>query len=263
MLVPGRADTIGDKAWSPATPPPELGPAPEPEPEPDTRSWLAKAWEKWDGELSIGLNGTEGNSDVVRLRSGGRLTRKWTRDRVSLRADYRFARDNAGESENRLDSNFRHDRDAGKDGHFGYFTELDIDTDSNLDFDVRARLNTGPTLWWIRNNTTQVRTSAGLAVTREFGAPGAEYIPEFTASLSASHDLTKRIKLTSSVRYDPEAEDLARYRLRSRGAVEFLIDPELRVSLRLEVENRFDSQPASATTQRNDLDYAARLVWRF
>lgn len=281
LQSPRRPTTPDGKSWAPLSLPPELGPEPDqapdppPSPAPDSteseqdqteekrKGLLRRKLEKWDGEFSAGVDGSQGNTELVRVRGGVRLSRRWTRDRLQIQADYRFARDARGERENRLDSLVRHERTAGDNGRFGYFTEVDADTDSSLDFDARVRLNTGPTYWWVRNPKAELRSSAGLAITREFGAPDSEYIPEFTAEIRGERDVTERMKLIGSVRYDPEVEALSKYRLRTRAAAEYLIDPELRLSLRLEVENRFDSDPAGAQTQQNDLDYAARLVWRF
>lgn len=275
-------DSVPNKTWRPIETPPELGPAqptdagtqPGQEPEKPSeeepaedqekpKSFLVRTFEKWDGEVSAGIDGSQGNTEILRIRGGLRLSRNWTRDRLIVQSDYRFARDDSGERENRLDALLRHERSTGEKGKLGFFTEIDVDVDSSLDFDARVRLNTGPTYWWVRGPKGQLRTSAGLAVTREFGAPDAEFIPEFTAEINGERQLTERMKILGSVRYDPEAANFGSFRLRSRGAVEFLIDPELRLSLRIEVENRFDSDPVGARTRQNDLDYAARLVWRF
>jgi len=73
--------------------------------------------------------------------------------------------------------------------------------------------------------------------------------------------LTKRTKVCGSFDYFPDFTDSRDYRLEGKASLEILIDPDLNLTLKVGVLDRYDSTPDGR--RPNDLDYFAVLLWKF
>ncbi|MEM9167214.1 MAG: DUF481 domain-containing protein [Planctomycetota bacterium] len=263
--VPSVIDTDPDGGGQPEVgPDPAAGEAeaavgPEATPEP---SILRDIFTGWDGELRFGLELASGNNDRTRFRGGFDINKKYDGHSTRLRSEYVIARNNAGESENRLTSSAIQDWGTGGTKFSGVFLRADGDLDRFQDFDYRLNVSTGARYTALKNDKTELVARIGGSVRREFGGPDDDYVPEGAFFVNFKHKIGDRQRVGASLDYLPELEQVSRYRLIARANWDVDIDPESGLGLRLKAENRYDARP-NRRPERNDFDLSVLLFWRF
>ncbi|MGP1272109.1 MAG: DUF481 domain-containing protein [Phycisphaerales bacterium] len=246
-----------DQGPDPQTPTPDIGPEEPPKP-----SLLRTLFTNWKGEVSFGLELASGNNDRARFRGGFNINKQYDGHKTALRTDYTIARNNQGESENRLTSQILQDWDTGGSKFSGVFLRADGDIDRFQDYDLRVNLATGAKYTLVQSDKTNLFARVGGSVRREFGGPNDDYVPEGAFFLSFDRTLSDTQRVNANFDYLPEIERPSRYRLRLRAAWEIDIDPEAGLGLRMQLDNRYDARP-SRRPERNDLDFSVRLFWKF
>jgi putative salt-induced outer membrane protein YdiY len=229
----------------------------EPEPTEQDPSWISG----WTGSIQFGLNGSEGNTDRLNLRFGFDAARLGTRMETRIVTSYSYATSDGDTTENKARLDVRNDWLI-KDSRWRYFVLGLLEYDRFQDWDFRASIFPGVGYEFIKTERTLLLGRAGAGVTREFGGERNEFIPEALLGADLEHKLTERQRLTATVNFFPELDNFGDYRLNARAAWEILVDPEINLSLKLGVENRYDSDPAPGI-RRNDFDYFALLAWSF
>jgi putative salt-induced outer membrane protein YdiY len=231
----------------------------------------AKLPEKpWCGGLEIGLVGSDGNSDVFKIRVGGNVKRQTPDNIFTSDVVYGMAQQKGIVSENKALFNVR-DEALFKDSPWGLFTAGQLEYDQFRAYDFRLAAHTGFAYQLFKTDATSLRTRVGAGVSYEFAdnrevRPGTTHapdrlVPEGLLGMDFCHKLTDRQRLVGSVDYYPDLSDCRDYRLRMRAAYEILVDPAWGLTLRLGVQDRYDTNPGPA--KRNDIDYFATLLLKF
>lgn len=243
-------------------------PFPVPQPQggpivtPDGRilSGMDKVKSPWSGGFEIGVNGSDGNSEVLKIRLGGDLKYDTPEDVFTLNGWYGFSTQNNIRAENKALFTARNELPV--DEVLSWFVQGQYEYDEFRDVKRRVALHTGITYTAIKSEDTLLKFRAGAGASYEFGGPrNNKWIPEGQLGLDFEQKITDTIKFTASGDYYPDLEDWTRYRVRTRAAFEFLVDPSLNMIIRLGIQDRFDSHPGNA--KRNDLDYFATLLFKF
>ena len=235
----------------------EIGPEIQPEP-----SLLEQLFSGWTGEVRLGTDLSSGNSDRSRFRGGFNIEKKYSGHKTSLRTDYAFARDNNGESENRISSSATQDWATGKTKFSGVFLRAIWEFDRFRAFDYRLSLSGGGRYQIIKDDKTDALLRFGISATREFGGTEDRWVPEGAFFFSATHTVNAKHKLSANVDYFPEIERPSRYRVNARASWDYKLDEASGLSLRLGAENRYDPRP-NRKNERNDFDLRAELIWQF
>jgi len=234
--------------------PAELPAAAVVEPE---KSWL----DGWAGSVELGLNGSEGNTERLSFRGGFEAVRKVELMETKFRTSYSYATDGGEATENRARAELRNDW-LFKDSPWRVFALGSFDYDEFQDWDMRLSGFGGVGYEFIKNDRTLLLGRVGAGVSKEIGGSRNELIPEALFGGDFEHKLTERQKISASVDVYPELTRVGPYRAVGRAAWEILVDPEVKMTLKLGIEDRYDSTPG-AGFKRNDLDYFAVLVWAF
>ena len=235
----------------------EVGPEIIPEP-----SLLEQLFSGWTGEVRFGSDLSSGNSDRIRFLGGFNVNKPYGGHKTSLRTDYAFARDNNGESENRVTSSATQDWATGKTKFSGVFLRAILEFDQFRDFDYRISLSGGGRYQITKDDKTDALLRFGISATREFGVGDDRWVPEGAFFLSATHILNAKSKVSANVDYFPEIEQPSRYRVNARASWDYMLDEESGLSLRFGAENRYDPRP-NRKNERNDFDLRAELIWQF
>jgi putative salt-induced outer membrane protein YdiY len=258
-LVPARAsealsesstfERLADFSFQPDAPAAETPAAPPP-----PKGWL----EGWKGDIGLGLNGSEGNTDRISGRatvSGQRLTDKFD-TRFGL--TYVYASTNGDKTEHRFRGELRNDWLL--KGKWRLFAQGAIDVDEFQDWEWRASAYGGVGYEFYKTDKTSLLGRAGLGVSQEFG--GSDDDADFEAILGLDYFLqvTERQKFTLTGELYPSLSDGGEFRALARAGYEILVDPEVNMTLKLGVEDRYDSDPGPGVRE-NDLDYFLLLVW--
>lgn len=218
--------------------------------------------EGWTGSVELGLNGSDGNTETFNFRGG------ITGERITLDYEtragfvYSYTRNDGTDTENRANAFIRNDWLLAEDSKWRIFALGDATFDDFQDWDYRVSAFGGVGYEFIDTDKTFLLGRVGLGVTREIGGSENAFIPEGVLGADFTHKLTERQKVYANVDFYPALDDFGPYRLVSRAGWEILVDPETSMSLKLGVEDRYDSDPGDGF-KRNDLDYFALLVWSF
>ena len=249
---------LGAQDESPFAPPKPLG---GPIVMPDGRivSALDQVKSPWSGALELGLNGSEGNTQILKIRVGADLKYDTPDDVFMLNGWYGLARQNGIQNENKALLTARNEMPI--DDRWGWYVQGQLEYDEFRAVDWRIALHTGLTYTIIKNADTLLKVRAGAGAAREFGGPSDNWLPEAQFGFDFEQKLTERTKFILAADYYPDISDWARFRIRARSAIEIMLDPELNLCARFGVQERYDSRPGPS--KRNDLDYFVTLVLKF
>jgi putative salt-induced outer membrane protein YdiY len=214
----------------------------------------------WTGSFELGLDGSEGNTQTFNLRFGFDVQRKTEENRFALDLDYHKATSNTMETANQAFLDGRCDQFF-PDSPWSAFLAGTVDYDEFSSFDVRVTSHIGFGYELAKSELTCLSGRLGAGCSHEIGSLDKSYVPEAIFGLDFEHQLGKRQKLTATAEYMPDVTGMNDFRLRAKTSWELLIDPQMDLSLKLSVLDRFDSTPNGA--KPNDLDYAAVLLWKF
>ncbi|HYE61296.1 MAG TPA: DUF481 domain-containing protein [Phycisphaerales bacterium] len=216
----------------------------------------------WTGGVEVGVNGSEGNSQNLNVHAGVNAQRKT--ERYDTKASLMYLRATADNevTKNRFEANAQNDWIFAKGSRWRYFLKGTYEYDDFQDWQHRVTITNGIGYAFIENQRTTLIGRAGVGVRRDFGGEDNRWHPEGLLGADLSHKLTERQQLTASVELYPDFLDLNHYRAKAKVGWEILVDPETKMSLKIGIENRYDSNPGG-DKKRNDLDYFALLVWSF
>ncbi|MGP1345792.1 MAG: DUF481 domain-containing protein [Phycisphaerales bacterium] len=266
------ADGVPGEATHPPLPAESAEPAPEapadaPAEGPDAESLDAtpdsplSLFRGWEFEAAVGLNGSEGNSESFNLRAGFDALRETDRTKTALALSYNYESAGGDKTADRFLSTLRNDWKF-QDSRWRFFAEGEFEYDAFQDWDWRWSAFAGPGYAFIDNDKTFLLGRVGLGVNQFVGGENDDVTPEALIGLEFDHKFTERQSFESDVTLFPDLDDTGEYRLVSSAAYSILVDPETNMSLKVGVEDRYNSNPGSGS-EKNDLDYFLLLVWSF
>lgn len=214
----------------------------------------------WSGSFELGLNGSDGNSDVFNFRLGVDLKREsdWTKFTFDL--DYKNDSTDEVQTVNRLFLDVREEWSPTK-GPWNLYVHGTTEYDEFKDFDTRVAADAGLSYNFVKTDVTTFAGRLGLGASREIGGMNDDVIPEGSFGLDFERQITKLQKFIMSVDYFPDLSDFGDCRIDTKVDYEIVIDADMNLSLKLGVLDRYDSTPGDAL--HNDLDYSAVLLWNF
>ena len=218
-------------------------------------SWIGP-W--WNGSVSLGINGSEGNANAFNIRSGFELSRETERANWDLDLTYnKTTADDLETAHNALlQSNWDYKL---QNPRWTWFNKLGLEYDEFKNFDLRLFLNSGVGYTFIDNEITQFRGRFGSGVSREFGGVDEDWKPEAVFGIDYARQMTERQRFVATVDYYPAWEDFSDYRIVSDFGWEIDLDAPTNLSLKFGVIDRYDSTPNGALA--NDVDYSVLLIW--
>jgi len=212
----------------------------------------------WEGTLELGINASYGNAESLSIRAGGDLKRET--DRSIWEIDLSYAKTTADSIETQHNALFNAKYEHLFQTPWTLFMRFGSEYDEFKAFDIRLSLNTGIGYRFIDNESTKFTTRAGAGVSREYGGPTDDYVPEATFGLDFEQRITERQKFVTVVDYYPDWRDFTDYRLVTDVGWEVLLDEAAHLSLKLSLLDRYDSTPNGR--EPNDVDYAVLLLWK-
>lgn len=214
----------------------------------------------WTGNFDVGLNGSDGNSQVFNIRLGSIAIRETAYSKLTLKTNYLTTSADGVTTADRLFFDGRHEW-LRPQSPWTIFVQETTEYDEFTAFDVRVMLSTGLGYQFIKNDITTLTGRFGPGVSREFGGPDDRWIPELVFGGAFERQLSTRQKLIASVDYFPDVTNFADFRVNSQGAWQISLNEADSLSLKLSVTDRYDSTPNGA--RPNDIDYATTLVWSY
>ncbi len=228
--------------------------------EPPSTSWFAwpPVLEHWDARLKAGMDGTAGNNQRLTTRLGLDVDHKDPRFVWSSQLDYVVTTSAGQQIENEAIWDGRFER-LTKDSPTGWFVHSNVEYDRFTAFDVRVTLDGGLSYYFVRDADLSFKGRMAGGTSREFGIPGAEYVPEFSYGLEMQWKPHKRYELKAKTDVFSDVRDFSDFRATTRATWRVRVDSADRVSLQFELLNRYDSTPNGK--KKYDLTYSVQLVW--
>jgi hypothetical protein len=218
----------------------------------------------WFGGGEIGLNGATGNTELFNLRTGFNAKRKTADNLLVTDFLYTYARQNGLLTQNQMLFNAR-DEILFPNTPWSLFAATNVEYDELRAFRIRAGVYGGVGYQVIDTPTTNWRLRAGAGAVREIagyaGGPASRWTPEMVFGTDFSHKFDDRQSFEATLDYYPRIDQWGQFRLRARAFYQVLLDKENGITLRLGVQDRYDSNPGFG--DRNDLNYFATLGFTF
>lgn len=219
---------------------------------------------RWRGGFEFGVNGSDGNSDILSLRLGSNFDAKVERNAFHLDALYTLTRQDGTTRQNQAILNLR-DEILFPGSPWSVFAATQVEYDEFRAYDLRAGAYAGFSYRWLKTDTTLFKTRLGAGAVREIDTgddgPPDRWVPEAVIGGDFNHRFNDRQGFVSGLDVFPNLSQLGQFRVRARAGYEILLNPERGMVLRLGVQDRYDSSPGPA--RRNDLNYFATLLFRF
>ncbi len=232
---------------------------PPAEPKPDPVDF----WHGWAKTIEGGLNGSSGNSENLNLRFGFATVRTSSTMVTKFDINYAFSTDNGNKTKSRGESNLRNDWSFGKDSPWGFFALGKAEFDEFQRWNWRLSAFAGPSYTFIKDDRFLLRGRVGAGLYKELGGDYENaIIPEALFGVDFNWKITKSTQFFSSLDYLPSLKKFTDYRLLGKAGVEILVDPELNLSLKMGVEDRYDSKSRDPI-KKNDVDYFITLAVKF
>lgn len=214
----------------------------------------------WSGGGEVGLNGAEGNSKLFTLRTGFNARRKTDTNLLITDLLYTYAKQNGKLTQNQMLFNAR-DELLFVGSPWSLFASTNIEYDDLRAFDFLIGVYGGVGYQVLQTTETDWRLRAGAGAVRQVGGPQDRWVPEMVFGTDFSHKLDDRQSIVLNADYYPRVDDFAQYRVRVRAAYQIILDAASGTTLRLGVQDRYDSNPGPA--RKNDLTYYATLGFTF
>lgn len=214
----------------------------------------------WEKSFELGLSGTEGNSQTIDLRFGGKFSRETDRSKKEVELNYVTKESDSRKTARNALLDGRIDWPLA-DSPWSLFAHGSGEYDEFKAFDLRLNTDAGVGYEFFKNDLTTLLGRLGSGVSHEIGGPDDEYVPELVCAAEWERKLSERQKMGVKIEYYPDVTDFGEYRGNARASWEVVVDPCWGMSLKLSVIDRYDSTPNGA--KRNDLDYSALVLWSF
>lgn len=221
------------------------------------------AWKSWTKTVTVGLNGTGGNSEFLAGHVDVTLDRADKKIKTHFDGVYRTAQRDGEESENRVRLNLRNDWLPAENARWRMWAKGSYDYDGFQDWDHRASAHAGVGYEFIKQPDTTLVWRGGLGGTQTFGGTADDFRPE---ALLTGLDFVRQIKddqkLTAGTEFFFDLSQTREYRINTSVDYEITLDKESGMIFKTGIDHRFDSRPGG-TAQESDIDYFMSLGWKF
>ncbi len=266
---PGGANYFGAPAnqpFNPAAvfPPPPPAPAPPkvlPSIESADGGLIPKPPPKiWSGSADLGINGANGNSELLNIRTNWNVRRKTETNIFTTDFVYSLSEQGKITNANQAIFNARDEVLFGTSPWSLYGSTL-LEYDKLRDYNFRVGIYAGVAYKVVDDETATFKVRAGAGALREIGGPKDRWVPELAFGYDFKYHINDRSSFLSILDYYPRIDNFANFRVRTRAAYEYLLDPVTHMIMRIGIQDRYDSDPGNS--KRNDLTYFATLGVKF
>ncbi len=227
-----------------------------------TAAWYDPRWlfpGKFSGGAELGLNGSDGNSEALSLKTGFNFKHETDWDELDVNLAYNKATADGVETQHNSQFNANYERSI-KDSRWNMFVRNSLLYDEFKPFDLRYAINAGVGYTIIKTETTKWKTRFGAGGSMEIGGPDDDWVKEAVFGTDFEKQLSDRQKFTFTGDYFPDWTDFENYRVVTQASYEILLNEEHNLNLKLSLNDQYDSTPNGA--KPNDIFYSMVLLWK-
>ncbi len=215
----------------------------------------------WGGEVSLGLDGSSGNSDRSSFRVGAKAAREMKRNRAEASVYWTRSEEESDTTEHKARADGRYDW-LFEESLWETFAKGDVEYDEFKDFDLRVTGFGGAGYRLIDEEGERLIARAGAGASKKIGGMDTDIDPELLLGADYQRQLSESQAVNASLELFPNLGNFGEYRAVAKADWEVTLAEDAAVSLRLGVEDRYDSD-AVPGDDKNDLDYYGTLVKKF
>lgn len=230
---------------------------PAPPPPPDPTSF----WRGWKGSIALGANGASGNSESQSVRAEAGLLRETSKTKAAVGLIYSHATSDGSTSNDNARIDVRNDWLPQEGDALRPFVQGSGEYDMFQEWDYRLSAAAGVGYELIKDEKILVLPRIGLGLAREIGGADNRLHAEGLLGVDFSYVIDERSKVFSTADSFWVLDSYPDYRLLLRAGYEVVIDPANKLSLKLGLEDKYDSDPDGR--ERNDLAYFVLLNYGF
>ena len=215
----------------------------------------------WNRQISLGINGAEGNSQNINIRGNFHTDYEDDTDRWNFDMLYRVSRSNGATTENRFQAELIKDWLLPDEDYF-FWANGKFEWDDFEVWDNRISGFVGMGYQFTDNAKWNVRGRAGIGGNQTNGGGTNEFTVEALLGVEVDYTISESQSIAFTNYLYPSLEDAADFRNITTLAWQIEIDKDKGMSLQFGVANEHDSA-APAGFKKNDFTYYAALVWDF
>lgn len=234
------------------------GKFPPPPPPPDPDSWF----KGWKGLIEAGVNGSSGNTETFAGRFGIGASRETSKTKTTLGFSYNYGVDDGQKSKDNARLDARNDWLPQGDSKWRPFVQGTLEYDTFQDWDYRYSAFGGVGYELIKTDKILLLPRAGIGLSQELGGSDNKIHPEGLLGADFEWKINDRSKFFISGDTYWLLDEIPDYRAFVRAGYEVLVDDKSNLTLKLGIEDRYDSSPGDGRN-RNDLTYFALLALPF
>ncbi|MDP1660489.1 MAG: DUF481 domain-containing protein [Phycisphaerales bacterium] len=218
-------------------------------------------WKGWNGSIALGANGASGNSESQSIRAEAGLLRETSKTKTAVGLVYSHATSDGSTSNDNARLDARNDWLPQDGAALRPFIQAAAEYDRFQDWDYRLSAAVGVGYELIKDDKTLLLPRVGLGLAREVGGTDNRLHVEGLLGVDFTYEIDERSKFFSSADSFWVLDSFPDYRLLLRAGYEVVIDPSSKLSLKLGVEDKYDSTPDGR--ERNDFAYFVLLNYGF
>ncbi len=227
----------------------------------EPQTWLGRWSSGWEGSLSAGVNGSSGNAENFNIRTGVDGSRKTDANSTRFDLSYTYGVSEGDTTNNYFSSNLRNDWLI-ENTPWRPFVRTSLESDQFQDWRWRASGYGGIGYAFVDTDDKTFVGRVGVGTRYDFTGETLGFTPEGNLGLDYVHKINERQKIVATVDLFPSFDKTTDYRIEGRVEWTLLVDPESNLSLKVGIEDRYESTPGDGF-RRNDLDYYALLSWSY
>lgn len=225
-----------------------------------TTRFLSQYVENWDGSVQLGADGTSGSSETFNITFGVNAKRQFEVGSFKFDIDYKRNNSDSVITANRLFFDCKYEYPY-SDGRWTLFAQDEVTYDEFQPWDLQVAISAGVGYYLWKTETTKLQTLWGGGFSQDIGGPDDEYVPEMHFGVNGEHQINKRQKFIASCDYYPDVTDFTESRMVSKASWEVLLDEEVNLSMKFNVNQRiYCPNPGG---NQNEVDYSVLLMWKF
>jgi len=216
---------------------------------------------QWKHKLALGLNGASGTTDQQQYYAKIDSRYEDDHDRWLFNSRWHYAVTDGAQTRNQVETNLTKDWLV-PDKPWFFFLKGQHKYDNNREWENRASTFGGGGYTLAKTENIEVNTRIGCGGTYEFGHID-EFTPEalFGGSV-VQWNITQRTAIAAESTYFPSLQDTANFRVESKLELNYKLDLAKGLSLKVGLENEYDSSTPN-DPGNNDLIYYGALVVQF
>ncbi len=217
-------------------------------------------WDPWEGNVELGMSGTEGNAQTFNVRFGMKAKHKTpllsqTLEITSIQKSVDgLTTANTALIDGRIEWPMPKSR-------WNYYLHGLTEYDEFRAFNYRFSADSGFGYELIQNSKTTLIGRSGLSVSKEVGGDEGEVKPELALGGEFKHKFNLHHSISAKIDFFPNVTDFRDFRLNSQASWEIALSHAWGLSLKFSIIDRYDATPQGAFP--NDLDYSTLVLWKF